>query len=155
VPSTEGLPQTTQSSCQNRPMVDWLGLTRFVHIGGSVLLAAIFAFRRVVFNPAIDSVRGGKYTASLGSCFDRLAFWGWMTLVCSGFVWFGLIAASVAGEDSLLAVRPETLELILFRHSARQPRCSNAAPCRRGSAETRQTRPCSPRSQSRCPAPCR
>ncbi|MBV8377123.1 MAG: CopD family protein [Verrucomicrobia bacterium] len=96
-------------------MVDWLGLTRFVHIGGSVLLAAIFAFRRVVLNPAIASVRGGKYTASLGSCFDRLAFWGWMTVVCSGFVWFGLVAASVAGEDSLLAIRPETLELILFR----------------------------------------
>jgi putative copper resistance protein D len=96
-------------------MIHWLALTRFLHITGSILLAAVFAFRMMVFVPATAAVCGGIDKPGYRGVFGRLMLAAWLTTFCSGLAWFGFVAASIGGEVSLLEVRPETVSLILLR----------------------------------------
>jgi copper resistance protein D len=97
-------------------VIYWLALTRFVHISGSILLAAVFAFRLIVFVPATASSHGPATRGVFRGEFGRLFLVGcMMTVICSGLAWFTFVAASIEEDASLLEVRPETAELILFQ----------------------------------------
>src|SRR5271166_555656 len=95
-------------------MIFWLVLARFVHFAASIFLAAVFVFRLVVIGPAAVSMdRMMKNPQDRGG-FDRMTIFGWLMVILSGFAWFGLVAVSLGGETSLLALNPGTTELILF-----------------------------------------
>src|SRR5260370_24554916 len=81
-------------------MIYWLALTRSVHIGGSILLAAVFVFRLIVLLPTTTSVYGAadRLRLRLAGSFRRLAFVSWTTVIISGLAWFLLVAPSIGGE---------------------------------------------------------
>jgi copper resistance protein D len=92
----------------------WLALTRFVHIGGSVLLAAVFTFRLIVLKPAIKAVRGAIDKRFEGFL-SRLAFVSLIAVILSSAAWLWLVAASISGEPVFSGTQLETLETILFQ----------------------------------------
>ena len=98
-------------------MIYWLALARFVHIGGSILLAAVFVFRLIVLLPATRSAYGAtdRLQLRIAGSFRRLVFVSWTAVIFSGLAWFMLVAASIGGEATLVGIQLDTLEIILFR----------------------------------------
>ena len=64
-------------------MIYWLALARSVHIGGSILLAAVFVFRLIVLLPATASAYGAadRLRLRLAGSFRRLAFVSWTAVI--------------------------------------------------------------------------
>lgn len=94
----------------------WLALTRSVHIGGSVLLAAVFTFRLIVLKPAIKAERGAvdKSRLTFEAFLSRLAFVSLIAVILSSAAWLWLVAASISGEAVFSGTQLETLQTILF-----------------------------------------
>jgi copper resistance protein D len=95
----------------------WLALIRSVHIGGSILLAAGFAFRLIVLMPAIKAVCGAadKSLLRLEGGLSRVAVVSLITVILSSAAWLWLVAASISGEVMFSGTQLETVETILFR----------------------------------------
>lgn len=97
-------------------MIHWLALTRSIHIGGAILLTAVFAFRLIVLEPAASVCgRVDKLQAGFRDAWNRLAVANWMIVICSGLVWFGLVAASIGGAGTLSEVDPGTFAIVLLQ----------------------------------------
>jgi copper resistance protein D len=98
-------------------MIYWLVLARFVHIGGSILLAAVFVFRLIVWRPATRSEYGAtdRLQLRLAGSLHSLVFVSWTAVIFSGLVWFMLVAASILGEPMFPGIQLDALEIILFR----------------------------------------
>ncbi len=94
-------------------MIYWLALARSVHIGGSVLLAAVFVFRLIVLLPATTSPY--RLRLRLEGSFRRLSLLSWTAVIFSGLAWFMLVAASIFGEPMFPGIQLGALEIILFR----------------------------------------
>src|SRR5215469_3247310 len=94
-----------------------LALIRSVHIGGSILLAAGFAFRLMVLMPAIKAVGGAadKPRSRFEGCLNRVAFVSLIIVILSSAAWLWLVAASISGEAMFSGTQLETVETILFR----------------------------------------
>ena len=88
-----------------------------MHIGGSVLLAAVFVFRLIVLLPATTWAYGAadRLRLRIAGSFRRLIFVSWTAVIFSGLAWFMLVAASIGGEATLVGIQLDTLEIILFR----------------------------------------
>lgn len=96
-------------------MIHWLAFTRAIHIAGSILLAAVFAFRLIILKPAASTCgRADKSQAGFRDAWNRFALADWMLVIGSGFIWFGLVAASIGGAATLFEVQPETFSIILL-----------------------------------------
>jgi copper resistance protein D len=95
----------------------WLALARSVHIGGSILLAAVFVFRLIVWLPATTSVYGAADMLRLrfAGSLRRLAFVSWTAVILSGLAWLMLVAASIGGEAMFLGIPLDALDIILFQ----------------------------------------
>src|SRR5260370_9841387 len=111
---------TSGSRCCPRlgyAMIYWLAVARSVHIGGSILLAAVFVFRLIVWLPATTSVYGAAdgFRLRLAGSFRRLSFLSWTAVILSGLAWFVLVAASIGGEVVFPRIQLDTLEIILFQ----------------------------------------
>ena len=98
-------------------MIYWLALARSVHIGGSILLAAVFVFRLIVWLLVTTSVLwgGGSVAVKIrrippppGLCeldgFDPF-----------GLAWLMLVAASIVVEAMFLGIPLDDLDIILFQ----------------------------------------
>ena len=98
-------------------MIYWLALARSVHIGGSILLAAVFVFRLIVWLPATTSVCGVADMLRLrfAGSLRRLAFVSWTAVILSGLAWLMLVAASIGGEAMFLGIPLDALDIILFQ----------------------------------------
>jgi putative copper resistance protein D len=97
-------------------MIDWLALIRSIHIAASILLAAVFAFPLIVLKPVTSGCREiDKFQPWFKATQDRLAVASWIMVIFSGFAWFELVAASIAGEVTPLGVSPEALKIILLQ----------------------------------------
>src|SRR5260370_33906001 len=98
-------------------MIYWLALTRSVHIGGSILLAAVFVFRLIVLLPATTSVNGAadRVRLRLAGSLRRLAFVSWTAMIPSGLAWLMLVAGSIGGEVMFFGIPLDALDIILFR----------------------------------------
>ena len=94
-----------------------LALIRSVHIGGSILLAAVFAFRLMVLMPAIKAVGGAadKPRSRFEGCLNRVAFVSLIIVILSSAAWLWLVAASISGEAMFSGTQLQTVETILFR----------------------------------------
>jgi copper resistance protein D len=110
-------PKTQNSKLKTGTMDYWLALIRFVHIGGSVLLAAVLTFRLIVLKPAIKAERGAvdKSRLRFEDFLSRLAFVSLIIVILSGAAWLWLVAASISGEPVFSGTQLETLETILFQ----------------------------------------
>ncbi|MBV8213870.1 MAG: CopD family protein [Verrucomicrobia bacterium] len=104
----------------------WLPLARAIHIAASILLAAIFAFRLVVLAPVVSRPASAGYGATGYDRVDRFqprfkGIWGhlalvaWSTMVVSAVVWFWVVAATISGAATMLAVDGETLQTVLLQ----------------------------------------
>jgi len=98
-------------------MIYWLALARSVHIGGSLLLAAVFVFRLIVWLPATTSVYGAadRLRLTLEESFRRLSFLSWTAVIISGLAWFVLVAGLIGEEVVFPGIQLGTLEIILFQ----------------------------------------
>jgi copper resistance protein D len=93
----------------------WLAFARAIHIGGSILLAAIFAFRLIVWMPAAAKhQRVERFQSRFRGTWGRLALIGLIATVFSGLAWFCLAAASISGAATLLDVGPDALQAVLL-----------------------------------------
>ena len=94
----------------------WLALIRSVHIGGSVLLAAVLAFRLIVLMPAIKAAHGvDKSQLRFEGFLSRLTLASLIAVIVSNAAWLWLVAASISGEALFSGTQLETLETILFQ----------------------------------------
>lgn len=59
----------------------------------------------------------------LRGAWGRSAVASWIAVILSGIAWFGAVAASIAGETSLLDVSPETFEIVLFTGDVEPSAC--------------------------------
>ena len=94
----------------------WLALARAIHIGASILLAGVFAFRLVVLAPvAARHGRVDQFQPRFKGMWGRLALVSWSTMVLSALVWFGLVTVSMSGAATLLDVTPDMLQTVLLQ----------------------------------------
>jgi copper resistance protein D len=94
----------------------WLALARAIHIGASILLAGVFAFRLVVLAPvAARHGRVDQFQPRFKGMWGRLALVSWSTMVLSALVWFGLVTVSMSGAATVLDVTPDTLQTVLLQ----------------------------------------
>jgi copper resistance protein D len=95
----------------------WLALIRAIHIGGSILLTAVFAFGLIVLIPATKAAYRAADTSGLGlkDFLGRLTSVSLITVILSGAAWLWLVAASISGEAVVSGVQLETVETLLFR----------------------------------------
>jgi copper resistance protein D len=97
-------------------MIDWLAFVRSIHITASILLAAVFAFPLFVLRPVTSGCEEiAKFQPGFKATQHRLAVASWITVIFSGFAWFELVAASIAGEVTSPMVSPEALQIILLQ----------------------------------------
>lgn len=97
-------------------MIHWFAFTRSIHIAGSMLLAAVFAFRLIVLKPAASTCgRLDKLQPGFRGALNRLAAATWIMVIISGLGWFGLAAVSIGGAATLIEVHPETFGIILLQ----------------------------------------
>jgi putative copper resistance protein D len=118
--TAEVSPQATREKSPGElgyAMIYWLALARSVHIGGSILLAAVFVFRLIVLLPATTSANraADRLRLRLEGSFRCLVFVSWTAVIFSGLAWFMLVAASIGGEAVFSGIQLDTLEIILFR----------------------------------------
>jgi copper resistance protein D len=93
----------------------WLAFARAIHIGASILLAAIFGFRLIVWMPAAAKHRRvERLQPRFRGIWGRLALISIAATVVSGLAWFWLVAASISGAANLLEVGPDTLQAVLL-----------------------------------------
>jgi copper resistance protein D len=97
-------------------MMHWLAFIRSIHIAGSILLAAVFAFRLIVLESAASAYgRVDRWQPGFRDAWNRFALANWIVVICSGLVWFTLAAASIGGAANLDEIHAETLGIILFQ----------------------------------------
>jgi copper resistance protein D len=99
-----------------------LAIVRSIHIGSSILVAAVFAFR-VIFSNGIQRPEDSTdRTLRLRTeeLLKRFAIASWVLLFCSGVAWLGMIAISInegeVSETSLLPMLGTILTQTGFGH---------------------------------------
>jgi copper resistance protein D len=94
----------------------WLALARAIHIGASIWLAGLFAFRLVVLAPVASRYdRPDRFQPRFKGMWGRLALVAWLTVVISAILWFGFVAASIGGAVTLSDVDGNTCLTVLLQ----------------------------------------
>jgi putative copper resistance protein D len=93
-----------------------LALARAIHVGASILLAGLFAFRLVVLAPvASRHDRVDRFQPRFKGKWGLLALVAWSIVVVSAMAWFWAVAATISGTATMLDVDGETLQTVLLQ----------------------------------------
>jgi copper resistance protein D len=93
-----------------------LALARTIHIGASILLAGLFAFRLVVLAPVASRYdRADRVQPKFKGIWGLLALVAWSIVVVSAVAWFWAVAATISGKATMLDVDGETLQTVLLQ----------------------------------------
>jgi putative copper resistance protein D len=92
-----------------------LAIFRSIHIGSSILLAAVFAFRLIFLCPVSgsESLPDETLRSRTEELLKRVAIGSWVLLLCSGVCWLWVVAASINDEETPEAFSLTTLKTIL------------------------------------------
>jgi copper resistance protein D len=92
-----------------------LAIFRSIHIGSSILLAAVFAFRLIYLSPISSSELSSDNASSSRTekLLKRVAIGSWVLLLCSGIGWLWIVAASIDDGQVFEASPLPILETIL------------------------------------------